>query len=344
MGKRKNKGKTKSRSRRLSRKLTLILLPFLILYAIAGDWYVHHSGKWLEAKRDTYPALITAPLMAIGNPVGDITDALGLTGHDAVYEYDETAPAGSVLFAGAPKRIGAPAPADIRMLDRGEFVVGWSDRLRHPVWCAYHVVREAKYESAKRPNFNRDRSVDTCPAASAYERCGYDRGHMVPNHAIASRYGEDLQKRTFLMSNIAPQSPALNRGVWRQVEHRIADLWTARYGEIWVIVGCISGNRDGETLSGTDIDVPGQYYQLVVAQEGYDIRAFAVLFDQNVAWDAWPTRSIVTIDELERLTGLDFLPDLPTFIQEPLEAELPSRLWPIRKLDLFKQIALRFSR
>jgi hypothetical protein len=44
-----------------------------------------------------------------------------------------------------------------------------------------------------------------------------------------------------MMSNIAPQSPALNRGVWRDVEHRIADLWTARYGEIWVVVGCISG-------------------------------------------------------------------------------------------------------
>ncbi len=140
------------------------------------------------------------------------------------------------------------------------------------------------------------------------------------------------------------ETPALNRGVWRQVEHRIADLWTARYGEIWVIVGCISGNRNGETLSGTDIDVPGQFYQIVIAQEGYDIRAFALLFNQEVDWDAWPTRHLVTIDEIEELSGIDFLPDLPGFIQEPLEAELPSRLWPIRKIDAFKQIALRFSR
>ena len=340
----KKKGRSESKSRRLSRKLTLIVIPFAILFAAAGDWFVHHSGKWIAAKCEAYPAFITAPLLAVGNPTGDMTDALGLTGHDAIYEYDEKAPEGETLFAGAPKRTGFPAPNDIRILDRGDFVIGWSDKLRHPVWCAYHVVKEGKYDAGQRPNFTRDRSIESCPAASTYERSGYDRGHMVPNYAIATRYGQDMQKRTFLMSNIAPQTPALNRGVWRQVEHRIADLWTARYGEIWVIVGCISGNRNGETLSGTDIDVPGQFYQIVIAQEGYDIRAFALLFDQNIGWDAWPTRHLVTIDEIEELAGLDFLPELPGFIQEPLEAELPSRLWPIRKIDAFKQIALRFSR
>ena len=44
------------------------------------------------------------------------------------------------------------------------------------------------------------------------------------NHAIESRYGAEEQEKTFMMSNIAPQSPVLNRGVWRNVEHRIADL------------------------------------------------------------------------------------------------------------------------
>ena len=345
MAKRRRKGKSrKSGSRRLVRNLTLILIPLAAAYASAGVWFVHHSRKWVEEKRESYPSALTAPLLFIGNPLGDITDALDITGHDAVYEYDESAPEGETLFAGAPRRTGFPAPTDIRILDRGDFVIGWSDRLRHPVWCAYHVTGEARYPAGQRPAFTRDRSVDACPPASAYERCGYDRGHMVPNYAMATRFGEDVQKRTFQMTNIAPQSPALNRGAWRQIEHRIADLWTARYGEIWVIVGCISGDRNGETVSGTDIDVPGRFYHVVIAQEGLDIRAFAVLFEQEVPWDAWPTRYLISIDELEELTGLDFLPDLPTFIQEPLEAELPSRLWPIRKRDIFKQIALRFSR
>ena len=337
MPKKKQKKGKRSRSRRLSLKVGAILLGLLAVLCATGDWFVHHPRTWIAEQ----PAPLAKVLLWFGNPVADITDALDWTGYDTVAEYDTEAPSGSVTFAGAPVRTGAPAPADIKVLDRGEFLIGWSDSLRHPVWCAYHVVRDARHENAKRPGFTKDKFVPAAPSPDAYTRSGYDRGHMVPNYAIVTRYGEDAQKRTFRMSNIAPQSPALNRGVWRDVEHRIADLWTARYDEIWVIVGCISP-RNGETLSGTAIDVPESYYQVIIAQEGMDVRALAVLFDQSVGWNDWAARHIVTIDTLEELTGLDFLPELPSFIQEPLEADLPNRLWPIRPLDIFKQIALRF--
>ncbi len=269
-----------------------------------------------------------------------MTDALGWTGSDIVYEYDEEAPSGATTFAGLPVRVGVSAPDDIRVLDRGEFIVGWSPKLRHPVWVAYHVPVKAAYEVGARPNFTKDTEAAS-PTASAYERSGYDRGHMAPNYAIASRFGTAAQKKTFLMSNIAPQAPALNRGVWREVEHRIADLWTARWGEIWVIVGCIP-SENGKKIGQGGIDVPDKFYQIIVAQDGYDVRAIALLFDQDVPWKMWPTRALATIDEVEELSGLDFLPDLPEFIQRPLESGRPTRLWPIRVRDVFKQIAIRF--
>ena len=338
MGKKKPKSKGKrSKSRRLSLKLGAILLGLLAILGAAGDWFVHHPRTWIAEQ----PAPLAKVLLWFGNPVADITDALDWTGYDTVSEYDTEAPTSSVTFAGAPVRIGAPAPADIKVLDRGEFLIGWSDTLRHPVWCAYHVIRDARHENAKRPGFTKDKFVPAAPAPDAYKKSGYDRGHMVPNYAIVTRYGEDAQKRTFRMSNIAPQSPALNRGVWRDVEHRIADLWTARYGEIWVVVGSIP-SRTGRTLGGDRIDVPESYYQVIIAQEGMDVRALAVLFDQSVGWKDWAARHIVTIDELEKLSGLDFNPELPSFIQEPLEADLPNRLWPIRWQDILKQISLRF--
>ncbi len=339
--KKRGKSRKTTRFNRLSRWATLLAVVYLVLWSAAGVWFVHHPKRWLDQKTESYP-LISNFLCSIGNPVGDFTDSLGWTGHDAVYEYDEEAPKGEVLFAGAPVRVGEPAPNDIQIINRGEFIIGWSPKLRHPAWVAYHVPREAKFETGKRPSFQRDKSVSNCPLSGAYDRSGYDRGHMAPNYAIATRFGAAEQRKTFLMSNIAPQSPSLNRGIWRELERRIADLWTARWGEIWVIVGSISDSN--ETLSGTDIDVPTQYYAVVVCQENLDIRAFAVLFDQSIPWHSWPTRYLLTIDELEDRTGLDFLPDLPDFIQRPLEAELPSRLWPIRPLDVFREIALRFKR
>ena len=336
------KRKKKSKSRRIALKIGIVLVFVLVIWGFAGEWFVHHPRTWIGEKYADWPRLVTSPLFWIGNPVADITDGLGWTGHDAVYEYDTDAPSGEVFFAGAPRRTGHPAPADITILDRGHFKIGWSNTLRHPVWCAYHVIQAADHAEYKRPSFILDRSISKAPRPDDYTKSGYDRGHMAPNFAIATRYGEDEQRKTFMMSNIAPQSPALNRGVWRDVEHRIAELWTARYGEIWVVVGCIP-SRNGETLSGTNIDVPEKFYQVIIAQEGMDVRALAMIFPQKISWHAWAARNIISIDELEEMTGLDFNPDLPQFIQDPLESELPTRLWPVRARDIFKQICLRFQ-
>ena len=338
--KRQKTRRTKGRpSRRLALKLGFLLLALFALWGFAAEWFVHHPRKWILDQ----PKIVSTLMLWLGNPLADITDGLGWTGYDTVCEYDEQAPQDTVFFAGPPKRVSGPAPQDIRILDRGEFKIGWSDKLRHPVWCAYHVTREARHENGKRPNFTRDHSLKRAPAPGEYAKSGYDRGHMVPNYAIVTRYGEAEQLKTFLMSNVAPQTPALNRSIWRDIEHRIADLWTARYGEIWVIVGCISAGSQGETVSGTDIDVPTAYYQVIIAQEGLDVRALALLVPQEVGWNDWAARHIVTVRDLERLTGLDFNPELPSFIQDPLESDLPTRLWPVKPMDIIKQLALRFQ-
>ena len=292
----KKRGKTSLR--RLAAIAGGVVAVVLVILGAAGEWFVHHPPAWIAERRAAWPKILTAPLLWVGNPVADVTDGLGLTGHDTVYEYDEEPPSGSVFFAGEPRRVGEPAPSDVR--------------------------------------------VPAAPKPGDYTNSGFDRGHMVPNHAIVSRYGDAARKLTFMMTNIAPQSPALNRGVWRDVERRIADLWTARYGEIWVVVGCIP-SRDGEKLTGTGVDVPSSFYQLIIAQEGMDIRMLAVEFPQHVDWDAWAARHILTVDELEERTGLDFNPDLPDFIQRPIEAERPTRLWPVRFRDIFSQVFLRFK-
>lgn len=340
--KRRRKRFGKPDTRRFSAKAGAILFALTALHTLFSVWFVHHPRQWIERRCEMLPAFAANSIVQTGSMVGDITDGLGLTGHDAVYEYDEEAPAGSIAFAGLPVRTGSPAPDDIVTLDRGPFIVGWSPSLRHPLWCAYHVIPDAAYMESPRPDFRHDRSAERSPLAGDYLKSGFDRGHMAPNYAIVTRYGPDAQAKTFFMSNIAPQSPALNRKVWRDFEHRIAELWTKRYGEIWVIVGAIPSST-GQKLGKTDIDIPESFYQLVIAQKGFDVRALAVLLPNNVSWSEWAARNIITIDELEEKTGLDFLSDLPDFIESPLEAELPSRLWPIRPIDIISQFASRFK-
>ncbi len=334
--------KTKvSRPRFWARATVAGSLLVVVALSVAGNFYVRHPADWLAAHRSP----LTAPLEYFGNRSAFITDALGLTGRDTVNTPDDPIPTGRICFAGEPRRVGSPAPADITVLDRGEFKIGWSPTLRHPVWVAYHVPRAARHASGRRPNFSRDRNVASSPSPQDYRGTGYDRGHMVPNRAIVTRFGPEVQRKTFQMTNIAPQRPGLNRGPWREMEQRIADLWTAKYGEIWVVAGSIPAvnatNR--AKLGDTSITIPEKYYMVIAAQTKDDVRVLAVLMDQNAnRWD-FPVHSIVSVDELERLTGLDFFPDMQKSLQMSLESDTPTRLWPIRLVDALKLVLLRFS-
>ena len=334
--------KRRSSWRRFRLALGAAVLVMAVVHSAVSVWFVHHPRQWLDERRKGMPGFLYTPLLRVGNSVGDLTDAFGLTGHDVVYEFDQDPPSGQIHFAGAPIRTGSPAPNDIQVLNRGEFEIGWSPSLCHPVWCAYHVPKSAVHEAGKRPDFRKDASARNAPNPSAYSGTHYDRGHMVPNYAIVTRFGEAMQKKTFLTSNIVPQTAALNRGVWRDLEHRIAEFWSRRYGEIWVIVGCYGSNA-AKRLPGSDVDVPENFYMVVVCQQGLDLMAFAVDLPQTVGWNDYAARSLITIDELEAKTGLDFLPELPEFISAPLEAELPTRLWPVNFADVFRQLASRYS-
>ena len=338
---RRKKGRGKvSPLRRLSRRATLAAVAVVALLSAVGGWFASHPWQWISDKCDDWPRLVTAPLLYFGDRTIMLTDGLGLTGHDAVYDFDEPAPNGSVFFAGAPVRTGEPAPNDIRVVNYGDFVVGWSPSLKHPLWVAYHVPAEKVHEAGKRPSFRADPAIPETPSAAAYKGSGYDRGHMAPNYAIATRFGAEAQKNTFYMSNVAPQRPSLNRGPWREIEHRIADLWTAKYGEIWVIVGCVPGDPEDRLESG--IGVPKAFWQVIAAQTSDGVRALAVYLPKNIPYAAFPVHNIITIDALEEKTGLDFFPTMPDFLQKPLEADLPTRLWPVRFIDIFRLIGLRF--
>lgn len=327
--------------RMFARKLASAIAVGFLFFAAYANWFVRHSNDYLNEKRETLPGFIAKPLFATGEVCADLTDSFGLTGSDATCAIKSDYKAGNTFFAGIPRAKTDKASKDITIVDKGEFTIAYSERLRHPVWCAYKIPAKALYSIESRPNFRKDGAFKSCPAASAYARTGYDRGHMAPNHAIASRYGLDAQKKTFLMTNITPQTPELNRGIWRELEHRIADLFTAKWGDVWVIVGAVSDGS--ETLSGTDIGVPTSFYQIVTAKSENEIRVLAFLVDQQVGWGVWPRHYITSIDHLEEMTGFDFLSDLEDDVEEKIESQIPTRLWPVKFLDAFKALKIHLK-
>jgi endonuclease G len=125
-----------------------------------------------------------------------------------------------VFFAGVPKDISVPGT--IEVLDNDSFVVGFSEERGTPAWVAYRVSQVNHFENLKRPSrFKTDSRVSEPVKHSDYTHSGYDRGHMAPNFAIATRHPEDMED-TYLMTNIIPQSPNLNRGPWLDLEMNVA--------------------------------------------------------------------------------------------------------------------------
>jgi endonuclease G len=148
---------------------------------------------------------------------------------------------------------------------------------------------------------------------------------MAPNFAIATRYGETAQRETFLMSNITPQRHTLNAGLWRELEMRIATSYPARYGEVWVITGPVFGPSP-RTLRG-GVAVPDAFFKIIIDEQDGKLRTLAFLVPQDAPEGADPARYLTTIDEIERRTGLDFLPELDEPAQRAIEAQRAGRVW-----------------
>ena len=230
---------------------------------------------------------------------------------------------------------GQPKPCDIHTYDDHRMAMCFAMlglripgmRLRNPRWAAYHVRDLPRIPVPKpRPEkFEADRRTASRVGSESYSGSGYDRGHMAPNYAIATRHGEAAQRETFLMSNITPQRHALNAGLWRELETRIATSWPARYGEVWVIVGPVFGEKP-RTLRG-GVAVPEAFFMIIIDEQDGRLRTLAFLVPQETPEGADPARHLTTIDEIERRTGLDFLPELDAEAQRAIESQRAARVW-----------------
>jgi endonuclease G len=182
-----------------------------------------------------------------------------------------------------------------------------------------------------RPNkFKTDDRTDAKVKHEDYTNSGYDRGHMAPNWAIATRYGQAAQLETFFMSNICPQKPALNRGLWKCLEMIVAKDYANQFGDIWVLVGPVF-DGDIETLP-SGVEVPDSFYMIIVALENEQIRIQAFLIDQQQEEREPLDNFITNVDFVEDETGLNFFADLPDVLEERLESAVPPNIWKVDEM------------
>ncbi|WP_249975764.1 DNA/RNA non-specific endonuclease [Vreelandella olivaria] len=223
-----------------------------------------------------------------------------------------------------------------RVLRNDGFLVGWSDVRVNPLWVSYQLQAVSDdIRIGPRPNFQADWRTLWPISTDSYAGSGYDRGHMAPNYAIAAVHGRSAQIDTFLMSNMSPQRPNLNRQLWQRLEESVMDHFAPRFGRLQVITGPVFPERfmDNAFNRVGFVEVPEAFYKIIVAPHDEVPLALAFIMPQEVRGNEPLEDYLVTIDEVEARTGLNFFPDLSAEMEAVLEGELRTEGWALEDVS-----------
>lgn len=210
---------------------------------------------------------------------------------------------------------GIPGRAEY-VIDRVGFAVGYNSADKQPRWTIYCLTRDEAIFSGV-PRYSRfvvDPDIPT-PRPSSYRKSGYDLGHQVPAADMA--FSEIAMRDSFRMSNICPQAPGMNRGIWKRLEKWVQDT-AIREGKIWIVTGPIF-SRDEKEFSKENIPVPCAFFKVIYAPNSRKMIAFIV---PNAASNQPILFFAVTVDAAESATGLDFFSSIP----EPEQSKLESKI------------------
>ncbi|SDJ50310.1 DNA/RNA non-specific endonuclease [Billgrantia gudaonensis] len=221
-----------------------------------------------------------------------------------------------------------------RVLRNDGFLVGWSDVRVNPLWVSYWLHEVDGVSIGARPGFRRDWRTLWPVAPDSYFGSGYDRGHLAPNYAIAAVHGAGAQHDTFLMSNLTPQRPDLNRRLWQRLEEVVIDHFVPRFAAVQVITGPVFAERflDGVRRRVGLVEVPEAFYKIIVVPAETS-RVLAFLMPQDVQGDEPLDDFLVSVDVIAARTGLDFFPQLPESAAGSLEGEVVTDGWALESVS-----------
>ena len=236
---------------------------------------------------------------------------------------------------------GAPEVEEdkIQILQREGYISGYSLNFHCPRWVAYKIKAEFKPVSGKRSNtFFPDPQITPRDRVTTREfnNSGFDRGHMAPNWAVSISYGRNAQLETFLLTNVCPQKPSLNRGIWEQLERIEANDYARRYNGVNTFDGpvfksLVAQENEGIGENGR-IKIPEKFYKIILANKNSSLDCLAFEIPQNAVKPKGDARKelekyLVRVKDIEEETKIKFFGNLSKEDKEGLELKKANRIW-----------------
>jgi endonuclease G len=189
------------------------------------------------------------------------------------------------------------------------FDLAYNETYEQASWVAYVLTRkEVEMGTETRSeNFRSDTSIHTGSAILAdYRGSGFDRGHLAP--AADMKWSSAAMSESFLLSNLSPQVPSFNRGIWRALEQQVRD-WAVEKDSLYVITGPVLSSVHS-SIGENQVGVPGYFFKVLVDLSPPD-HSFIAFLIPNERSDGTIFQFAVTVDSLEQFTGYDFFSAAP---------------------------------
>ena len=191
-------------------------------------------------------------------------------------------------------------------------------------WVAYELTSDETNSTFSRSNkFIEDPLVKTGTAGDKdYSGSGYDKGHLAP--AADMSWSASAMKESFYYSNMSPQDPSFNRGVWKRIEELVR-AWAKEYKSVYVVTGPVltSGLK---TIGYNQVSVPKYYYKVILEYNKSGIKGIGFVIPNTGSQESLQ-HFAVNIDSVEKITGIDFFPLLPDVQEKSIESNLNVNEW-----------------
>lgn len=210
------------------------------------------------------------------------------------------------------------------IVEHAGYTLCYNEKHEQASWVAYELTAAKTNRVAERTNkFLSDPFVPTGSATDVdYKGSGYDRGHLAP--AADMGWSVQTMAESFYYSNMSPQVPAFNRGIWKKLEEQVRD-WAMENSKIEIVTGPVL--QEGLNSIGPNrVSVPLYYYKVILDYEQPEVKCIGFLMP-NEALSLPLQYFSVSVDSLERLTGIDFFPSLPNTTETQLESEVCIPCW-----------------
>lgn len=212
--------------------------------------------------------------------------------------------------------VSVPSGIDNEVVNYKAFTVYFNKRYHVPNCVVYELTAgETRGRLDRGGKFNADPRVAGCPDWWEYKNSGYERGHMAP--AGDMKWDSKAMQESFYMTNVCPQRKVLNSGGWNDLEIKVRE-WARRDKSLIVATGPILSN-DMETIGKKHIAVPKQFFKVILAPNAAKPRAIAFIYPNKSA-DGPLSSYVVSVDKVEKLTGLDFFSALDDDVENTIEA------------------------